>query len=307
MIAIVGVGAIGASVAAPLAARRDDVVCCVRTPLRELVVTTPDAEHRVSPRVSTDPGDCAPVDWLLLATKAHQVEGAGGWLAALVGPHTRLAVLQNGVEHAQRVARWVPASRVVPVVVYTPAEALAPGRVTLRAPARLMVPDDAPGRAFAQLFDGTDVAVDASADFVTESWRKLCINVTGGAIAALAGVPLPEVRHPRAEALARALARECAEVAAAEGALLSRQDADAIAAGAARARTGGRPSTLQDRMAGRSLEADARNGAVPRIGARHGIPAPANAAAAELLGRAHRLPGDLLPALEHALERASAP
>jgi 2-dehydropantoate 2-reductase len=43
-------------------------------------------------------------------------------------------------------------------------------------------------------------------------------------------------------------------------------------------------SMLYDRLAGRSLEYDALNGAVVRIGARHGVPAPLNRAMVALLG-----------------------
>ena len=72
------------------------------------------------------------------------------------------------------------------------------------------------------------------------------------------------------------------------------------------ARRGGVPSTLTDRRAGRPLEADARNGAVARVGARHGIATPANARATELMRQIHRRPDvDAIPELAAALDGAS--
>jgi len=142
VIAVVGVGAVGGVCAARLASRRD-LVCCVRTPFRELVVEAPGARLATTPRVETDPARLGPAQWVLLATKAHQVEGAAGWLAALVGADTRVAVLQNGVEHVERLARWVAPAQVVPVVVHCPCVAVAAGHVVQRAPARLTVPADA--------------------------------------------------------------------------------------------------------------------------------------------------------------------
>ncbi len=184
----------------------------------------------------------------------------------------------------------------------------APGRILQRRPARLTVPDGPDGRAFAALFAGSGVAVDVTGDFSTTAWRKLCQNVTGGALAALAGVPLPEVRHPRRAELARALAHECAEVARAEGADVPASLADRVAAGALVAvgalgtPISGSPSTLTDRRNGCPLEADARNGAVVRIGARHGIATPENARAVELMEQAHLDPEvDLLPRLAEVL------
>ena len=41
---------------------------------------------------------------MLLAVKAHQTDGAAGWLAALCGGGTTVAVLQNGIDHVERVA-----------------------------------------------------------------------------------------------------------------------------------------------------------------------------------------------------------
>jgi 2-dehydropantoate 2-reductase len=174
--------------------------------------------------------------------------------------------------------------------------------VVQRRPARLTVPATPNARDFAALFAGSAVAVEVSADWPTAAWRKLCTNVTSGALAALAGVPLPDVKHPRRAELARALAGECAEVARAEGADLPAALAERVAEGVISAPVRGTPSTLTDRMNRRPLEADARNGAVVRIGARHGIAAPVNARAVALMEQAHLDPEiDLLPRLAEVL------
>lgn len=297
-VAVVGVGAIGGVCAANLIAAGHEVTCCVRTVFRELVLEREGRAQTFAVRVASDPETLPPVDWALLATKAHQTEGAVGWLARA----GRVAVLQNGVEHVDRLSRWIEPARIVPVVVSCPSTASAPGHVVQRGPARFTVPDDAAGRELAALFAGTAIAIDCTADWPTAAWRKLCVNVTGGALAALAGVPLPDVRHPRLRELAAALAHECARVGRAEGADVPDALADAIVEQTLATVVGGSPSTLSDRTHGRPLEVDARNGAVVRIAARHGIPVPANAAAAALLARAHETSGDLLPLLGAHLE-----
>jgi 2-dehydropantoate 2-reductase len=304
-IAVVGVGAIGGVCAAHLLEAGASPLCCVRTPFEELVVETGAGALRFRPRVATDPArvaDPAGADWLLLATKAHQTDGAAPWLEALVGERTRVAVLHNGVEHVERLSPWVAAERLVPVVVMCPATATGPGRIVQQADARLTVPAGDAGRAFAALFAGSRVRVDASDAWPTEAWRKLCLNVTSGPLAALAGLPLPRLHHPERGALALALALECARVARAEGADVPDDFARGVASRVATARKGGTPSTLTDRLLGRPLEWDARNGAVVRIGARHGIDTPANARAAELLREVHRAgDADWLPRLAEVL------
>src|SRR3954471_4489343 len=93
-VAFVGVGAIGAFFAAHLIdAGSADVTLCVRTPFTELVLESEssDDEIRATPHVLTDPDQVdGPVDWVLLATKGHQTEGASGWLGALTGPDTKV-------------------------------------------------------------------------------------------------------------------------------------------------------------------------------------------------------------------------
>jgi 2-dehydropantoate 2-reductase len=297
VIAILGVGAIGGVCVAHLASRRADVVGCARRPLEALELRGPQRELRVRVRVETDPQRVPPPDWLLLATKAHQVEGASAWLSRLAGAGTRVAVLQNGVEHVDRVAAWAPPERVVPVVVDCPATVVATGTIELRREPRLTVPDDANGRAFADLFVGTGAIVECTRDWRSAAWQKLCINAVGGALAALAGRPLSELRHPGRAALAERLALESAAVARAEGARVERAFAEGVARRAAGSDGGGLPSILADRLAGRPLEIDARNGAVVRCGARHGVPTPANARVCELLADAHLHDRDLLAEL----------
>lgn len=285
VVAVVGAGAVGGAVAARLcAAGRDDVVLCVRAAFDALVVESPAGTLRATPRIVTTPSALQPVPWVLLATKAHQTEGAADWLRVLATCQTTVAILQNGVEHAQRVAPYAAGATLLPVVVECPAVRVAPGRIVQRAAAQLLVPATAPGRRFAQLFAGTDVSVTLTTDFVTAAWRKLCLNVAGGAITALTDRPHGVMRRPDVAQVARDLIRECLVVGRAEGAVLDDGLVEEIVTSMVLAPAEAGTSMLTDRRAGRFLEADARNGAVARIGARHGIETPLNRALTALLG-----------------------
>ena len=212
-VAVVGVGAIGGTVVAYLAeAGCCEVVACVRTPIPGLAVHGLSGKVlRPGVRQETDAEKVSVVDWVLLATKAHQTRTAAGWLAALTGPSTRIAVLQNGVEHRERVAPLV-AGRVVPVIVDFPAEPLGRGQIRLHGDPRLLVADDPDGRDFAQLMTGAGIATDLTPDFLTAAWRKLCQNVAGGAITALTCQRVPVFREPRIADLCLALIGEARDV-----------------------------------------------------------------------------------------------
>ncbi len=289
VIAVVGVGAVGGAVAARLCtAGRDDVVLCVRTPFEALIVEGPSGILRATPHIVTTPGAVQPVPWVLLATKAHQTAGAADWLRALVTSQTTVVILQNGVEHTERVAPYANGATLLPTVVECPAVRVAPGRIVQRTPAHLIVPATAAGQHFAQLFTGTDVNVTVTPDFVTEAWRKLCLNVAGGAITALTDRTLGVMQRPDVAQVARDLIRECLVVGRADGAVLDEGLVEEIVTSMLLSPAEAGTSMLTDRRAGRLLEADARNGAVARIGARHGIATPLNRALTALLTAIHQ-------------------
>src|SRR3954468_23244165 len=96
-IAVIGPGAIGATVAAWLAQSPElALTLCARTPVDRLEIETPGGTISAEPEVLTDPADVAPADWVLVCTKTYDVAGAASWLERLLGPATRVAVLQNG-------------------------------------------------------------------------------------------------------------------------------------------------------------------------------------------------------------------
>lgn len=288
-VAVVGVGAIGGVAAAHLCAAGRPVAMfsrsghdgpvAVRTPSVPLTAAGPVLSVQ---RSVVDTSD-RPFSWVLLATKAHQTEGAGPWLRGMIGPDTRVAVLQNGVEQRERVAPFIGNASVLPVVVDCPAERLAPGSILQRGPFRMVVTDDKLGGAFAGLFEGSPAIVERSGDFVTALWRKLCLNASSGAVTALTGCGMGAFRRSTNAAWGRALAAEAILVARAEGAKLEPEFADELIAAFAATDPGQPTSILSDRLAGRPLEHDARNAVVVRLGSRHGIPTPVSFAAATLL------------------------
>jgi 2-dehydropantoate 2-reductase len=145
-IAIVGVGAIGGVVASLVQSTgRHELTLCVRKPLAELVVDTPGGVMRIDATVLTDPAEARPVDWVMVATKAYDVAGAAKWLERLCAEGAPVAVLQNGVEHRERLAPYVAADRIVPVIVDCPAERKSPERIVQRGPMSLKVPESGLG------------------------------------------------------------------------------------------------------------------------------------------------------------------
>jgi 2-dehydropantoate 2-reductase len=146
----------------------------------------------------------------------------------------------------------------------------------------MIVPDSADGRDFAALFAATRIEIRLTPDFKTEVWKKLCVN-SAGAVSGILNQPASVSRNDSIAEIMRGIVRECIAVGRAEGAKLEESLATTVVEGYRKAPPDSINSLHADRIAGRPMEIDARNGVIVRLGARHGIPTPRNEMAVALL------------------------
>jgi len=291
-ILLIGPGAVGGSVAAWHCEAGHDVTLAVRTGFSSLTVETPGGRIlRSQPKILSQPSGPIEADWVLVAVKTYDSAAAAPWLSEVADP-APVAILQNGVEHVSRFSEWLPKELILPVMVDIPAEREAPGVIRQRGKGMVRVPAGQLGRAFVQLFAGTELDVAEVEDFTTTLWRKLCINVAG-AVSALTDQPGGVAwSEPGAEVM-RALVRECVAVGNAEGAKLDGSIAQAVVDHYRKAPRDAINSLHADRRAGRRMEWDARNGVVSRLGRAHGIPTSVNDTISGLLAAIDEAAADL--------------
>jgi 2-dehydropantoate 2-reductase len=278
-IAIIGLGSIGGIVAGLLRATdRHDVVACVRQRIATLTVERSEGPVEVPITALTDPGEAKPVDWVFLCTKAQDTAASAAWLRKLCGANTRVASLQNGIGHAERVQPLVGHATVVPTIVYYNGERLAPDRVRYRRTGEhdFAVADDADGHAFAGLLEGTSLVTFVAPDFKTLAWRKLLLNAAANPISALTIQRNHVFRRGDIRDLCHALLEETMRVARADGAELPDDEIEQAMARLLAVPADAGSSMYFDRLAGRPLEIDAITGAVVAAGERHGIATPLN-------------------------------
>lgn len=276
-IAVVGLGSIGGVIAGTLdAAGRHDVTACVRHGIERLVVERPDRTIETRPRVLTDASQADIHDWVLLCTKAQDTGSSAPWLQRLCGRGTHVAVLQNGIGHAERLAPLVGPATVVPTIVYYNGERLAPDRVRYRRAGDhdFAVSDDADGRAFVELLEGTAMQILVSPDFTTMAWRKLLLNAVANPITALTLQRQGVFRREDVGALVLSALEEAAAVARADGARLGGDEASRLKAMLLTFPPDAGTSMYFDRLAGRRSEVDALTGAVVAAGEHHQIATP---------------------------------
>ena len=108
-------------------------------------------------------------------------------------------------------------------------------------------------------------------------WEKFICNVAFSGTCTLTGLTIGAVLEDAdAFSVAAACAREAYAVARAKGIAVDIDDPVAYVRAFGEKIPGARPSMLLDHMAGKRCEIDVINGAVPRVGAEVGVPAPVN-------------------------------
>lgn len=289
VVAVVGPGAIGTTVAAALHEVGRTPLLCGRTARDRLTLQEGDRFITIPGPVQTNPKQIArTADLVFLAVKATQVEAAEEWLSVLSGPETVVCVLQNGVEQLDKVAPHY--GQIVPAVVWFPAQAQSDGSVRLRGDMRLSLPDLSASRVVAEALEGTRCYVELAANFSSLAWRKLLQNAVAGLMA---------LTHRRSGMFGRsdiakltlAYLQECLAVARAEGVELGDEVPQEILDKFQAAPADMGTSILTDREAGRPLEWDIRNGVISRRGRVHGVPTPISDILVPLLAGASDGPG----------------
>jgi 2-dehydropantoate 2-reductase len=250
--------------------------------MNDLTVKTPDGVVTVKATNLTDPALAEPVDWVFAATKTYDTRGAAAWLRPLCKENAPVAVVQNGVEHRERFTEDVNPELILPVVIDCPVERRDDGTVLQRGAVRVKVESGPLGDAFAQILVGSNANVELTNDFTSAAWRKLCTN-SAGAISALTIKPAGVLRDEALGRVALDIVAECAAVGRAEGARLDDNVGQQVLDGYRAQPADSVNSMLADRIAGRPMEIDARNGVIVRKGEKHGINTPLNRMVVALL------------------------
>lgn len=220
-------------------------------------------------------------DLVMMCVKAYKTREAGESVKAMIGQHSKILTLQNGIGNLEVLEDIFGRERVLGGVTAEGATLLGPGRIrhagrgdTVIGPA-----EDPEGLV--------DKAVQAlnQAGFQCRSeknvheliWGKLIINVGINALTAITGLKngrLPEL--PGTSNVLIEAVKEGVAVAAAKGIQLPYPEPVARVIGVCQATAGNIASMLQDVLKHRTTEIEAINGAIVREGKIAGIPTPVN-------------------------------
>lgn len=282
---VVGAGGIGGLLAARLSSSPHlQVSLAVRRPTPALSFEQGGVPQHPPVQVVQDPGLLESTQWVIVATKAHDVGGVAGWLRAEACREARVGVAQNGIEHADRLAPFVDPGRVVPLIITYGAERPRPGCIVQTLDGVARVPDTDGGREFADLARGSTLKVEPVTDFDSALRTKLIWNHVATSLTTLANVPIRDVAHrPALRDLGERMVSECLTVARAHDVVLPETFGSAMMEMFGGFSESVHSSMWQDLRAGRPLEHRAISGAVIRAADRVGLSVPHSRTVAALL------------------------
>ena len=292
-ICILGAGALGCAIGAALAEAGSEVWLINRTQAHVdainasgLRVRDGDHERTVRANASVDCGRIGAADLVIVLVKSFDTRSAIEAAAPIVGDHTTVMSLQNGLGHEDILADVVGRPKVLAGKTYVGGVMLGPGHIISGTRGKQTIIGELHGRltervrAIAAEFNRAGLATTASDNIVGTMWDKLLVNVATGALSGITRLPyggLYEV--PEVKAIALAAVAEAMAVASADGVRLTFNEPEQAWLRAAEGLPADfKASMLQSLEKGSVTEIDFINGAVVRRGERLGVPAPVNAA-----------------------------
>ena len=297
-ICIIGAGAIGGFLGVKLAQNypRVNVIARGETlrQLKENGWIFESAEQRIVSKVNalSNASTLGPQDYVFLTVKSYSLNDISALLPQLLGPHTLVIPVINGVpwwfrgQHLETslgsISSVVPPHQILGAVAYPSCQCTAPGQVKHNGGTRLFFGEPNPDirspvtprlQNFVAMLKSCDLDAIASEDITTEVWKKLLGNACFNPVSLLTHSPTDLlIDDPLVYELFKSMMAEIISVGAALGIKIETSIADRIAA--TRKLGNIKTSMLQDAEAGKFVEIEAILGSVLAIGNHHQISTP---------------------------------
>ncbi len=231
-IAILGAGALGCYYGARLQESGQDVHFIVRSEYEHLKahgLQVKSLHGDISlPRIKVydDPADVGPVDLVVVTWKTTANGGLSKALPPLMGAHTIVVTLQNGMGNAEEIARTVPAERIYAGLCFICAMRGEPGHINHLEGGNIQFAPFVPSAAgsakaaeLAELFARANIKTRAFDVAEQIQWYKLVWNIPfNGLCLAKGGISIEELyKNPDNVARARRIMEEVVASSLARG------------------------------------------------------------------------------------------
>jgi 2-dehydropantoate 2-reductase len=246
--------------------------------------------HVAKVRATDDPASIGPVDLVILSVKLWDTEAAAKQMRPLVGPHTAVLSLQNGVIKDDILRREFGGEAVMGGVCYVAATIARPGVIRQTGTMQRVVIGEYDGRRSKRTEDlhvalvKAGVTAELSDDVRKSIWEKYVFLASlAAATASMRSTLGPIRKNPRTRAFLLDLMREAVAVGRAHGVALTADYAEGRLAFADSLPETMTTSMHHDLEKGNRLELDWLSGDVVRLGTEKGVPTPCHRAVCDIL------------------------
>jgi 2-dehydropantoate 2-reductase len=232
-------------------------------------------------RATDQPAEIGPVVLTIITVKTYDIDRAAELARPLVGSHTTVLPLQNGVESAPRLSHVFGREAVLGGAVWVVASVAEPGVIRQASQFRRIVFGELDGReserikALRAALAQSGFAVETTDQIEKVLWTKLLFIASFSGITSVTRAPAgPVLASEESRLLLSRAMREVDSVARAKGIPLDPDVVETTLAFVEKLEPTATSSMQRDVAAGRRLEYDALNGAVVRAGHEAGLNTP---------------------------------
>lgn len=232
---------------------------------------------------NTPASKAQPADLVILTVKTTGLDQALETMEALVGPHTRIASLCNGITSEQKIAEKFGWERTVLGICQGMDAVFLDGALTYHScgEIRFGAAEQTDPQVVAdidKLYTRCGIPHTVESDILHRMWAKLMLNDGINQTCMAYGGTYGSATEPESEQRRSFVAamRETRAVANAEGIDLTEEDLSQMVALIEGLDSAGMPSMAQDRIARRRTEVEEFAGTICRLGKKHHIETPQN-------------------------------
>ncbi len=198
-IAVVGCGALGSFYGAKLCRAGQEMHFLLRSDYdvvrqRGVAIRSIEGDFHVQPQCARTPDEIGACDVVLIGLKTTANDQFPKLLPPLVGAHTAIVTLQNGLDNEEQLARLFPVEQIMGGLCFVCLKRVEPGVIHHTAHGKVVLgefqrPPEARARELAALFRQAGVACDLTDNLARTHWEKLVWNIpfNGLGVAGTAG------------------------------------------------------------------------------------------------------------------------
>jgi 2-dehydropantoate 2-reductase len=235
-------------------------------------------------KVTSNPADVGPVDYILCCVKSWQVIAAARAMLPMVGPDTLIVPLQNGVEAPTQIGSVIDPANVLGGLCAIVAFQASPGHVKhsggnpLIRFGHLDNRPDPRVNALSEIFNHcSGLKSSIPEDIIVAMWQKFMLISPWSGLGAVSRAPLGVLlEQPETRELLTQATEEIYQLALAWGIAMPADSVETVMATLAEIPPNSTTSMQRDLVRGRPSELDAQNGAVVRLAWEAGFDTPIN-------------------------------